>query len=472
MAKSKTPSKSPKTVITHHANDLTGIDLANAIKSKSKKVEKTKDKEVEISAMTSILDELDSILNINIEPPVKKAVAAKKTVPVSTLKVVKKIEKRDNLLQTEFNKLLIENQKLNDKLSTFSQMKIELEQNEKNVSLSKKQIVKLTTSLEKANVDKENFKKTIIETETLYTGKLKDSIVKIRQLQAATGDGDETSRLLLLRLDTMEKSNDDYEKRIDELILINKSKSEISDNTTFLNEELEITKFELETIKEQLESSRDMINDLKVHAGAADQLNKIKEEKTRLEKINSENSTLIEALETNVAELQNNPVISNEGSSKEIAELSKENEELRGLLSSKNTSIEEAIKSKIALYEENTKAEIAKAKIKIFESITIQILEPIGLLEATVLNSPDDPAIRSYLSGFEMISQMFYDLLSSLGVENIPVVPGDKLNSDLMETFGSMPGSGYPDGTVAKVMMKGFIKEGKVIKHTLVMVAE
>ncbi len=474
MAKPKILSKSGRSADI--SNDLTGINLVDAIKSK--KIEGNKESGFEddksSSAMTSILDELDSILNLAPIPqkkaPVKKATTPKKTV--SSSKTIEKTEKRDDALQTEINKLISEKEILQKQLKTFEEMKFDLEQKNKDIlqaakdlSKSQKDVEKQKISLEKVNLEKEKNNKLWSENENLYKSKLLESVKMIKKLQESGSSDD----YLKQENEKLEQSNKDLENKYKELQKQSIANNDQNDDIKSLKEELEDTNLELDNANIQLENSKSIIELLKVHAGASIELTAVKEDKLRLESINSENSQLISALQANIKELQN----SNEsGGGEEAAELSRQNEELREMLSSKNSAIEEAIKEKIVKFEETSKAEIAKAKRKIFEDIVLQFLEPAALLESTILNSPDDPAIQSYLSGFDMISQMFYDLLISLGVESIDVKEGDVLNPDLMEAFGFMPGSGFPRDTVAKVMMKGFKKDGKVIKHTLVMVAE
>ena len=472
MAKPKTLTRSGKNPVT--SNELTGMDLVDAIKSK--KVERTSEGDFEdnkdSSAMTSILDELDSILNIGAPIiPEKKAPVKKVTTPKKSASTSKAIEKRDDSLQFEINRLIAEKEVLQKQLKTFEEMKFDLEQKNKDVSKdlakSLKDVEKQKISLEKVNLEKEKISKLKDENENIYKVKLVESVKMIKQLKANSGNA--IDDYLKDENEKLELANKELESKFKQLQEQSISNTNQNDDIKSLEVELEDANLELENANIQLENSKSIIELLKVHAGASNELDAVKKDKERLESTNSENSQLISALQANIKELQNN---NDSSSGEEAAELSRQNEELREMLSSKNSAIEEAIKEKIVKFEETSKAEIAKAKRKIFEDIVLQFLEPAALLESTILNSPDDPAIQSYLSGFDMISQMFYDLLISLGVESIDVKEGDKLDPDLMEAFGFMPGTSFPPDTVAKVMMKGFKKEGKVIKHTLVMVAE
>ncbi|MCM1545884.1 MAG: nucleotide exchange factor GrpE [Clostridiales bacterium] len=74
-------------------------------------------------------------------------------------------------------------------------------------------------------------------------------------------------------------------------------------------------------------------------------------------------------------------------------------------------------------------------------------------------------------AGIDKIIKNFNNILSSLGVEEIPLYAGDKFDESVAEAVMSVPaGDGEEANVVKTVLKKGYKREGKVIRFAQVAV--
>lgn len=119
------------------------------------------------------------------------------------------------------------------------------------------------------------------------------------------------------------------------------------------------------------------------------------------------------------------------------------------------------------------KHEVEKLRTTIAEETILAFLEPILLFESTVLNSPsDNPVIRAYLQGYNMIINMFKEQLDHLGVEQINVNVGDIFNENYMSAFYVEENPNFTTNQVIRIVSKGFVLKKKIIKYASVVVAK
>ena len=86
---------------------------------------------------------------------------------------------------------------------------------------------------------------------------------------------------------------------------------------------------------------------------------------------------------------------------------------------------------------------------------------------ALASESRDDP----FFTGIELIARQFGDLLKTLGVEEIPAETGTQFNAHLHNAVAHIQDESLGTNTIAEVLQSGYIHKGKVLRHTMVQVA-
>ena len=93
---------------------------------------------------------------------------------------------------------------------------------------------------------------------------------------------------------------------------------------------------------------------------------------------------------------------------------------------------------------------------------------PVSDTFGYALDSAKDEATKA---GIDKIIKNFTAILSSLGVEEVPVKPGDKFDELVAEAVMTVPcGEGEQPNTVKFVLKKGYTQNGKVIRFAQVSV--
>ena len=152
--------------------------------------------------------------------------------------------------------------------------------------------------------------------------------------------------------------------------------------------------------------------------------------------------------------------------------LENERQQLINKLQMKSKEAQGLIDEKLQQLEENKKSELKEAKNKIYEDVLFKFIEPINLFEQTIISSQNNPAIANYLQGFNMIVNMFKDVLAIMGVDEIDIKPGDEFNADWMSAFDVVDDSEFTTNKVVKVVSKGYVFNGKILKFASVLVSK
>ncbi|HSW68176.1 MAG TPA: nucleotide exchange factor GrpE [Bacteroidales bacterium] len=106
------------------------------------------------------------------------------------------------------------------------------------------------------------------------------------------------------------------------------------------------------------------------------------------------------------------------------------------------------------------------------EEVTVSLLPVIDDMERALnsLNN-DSESSNAYYEGFKLIYNKMNNILKQRGLEEIEAM-GHTFDTDLHEAIGQMPAlSEEFKGTVAEVVQKGFLLNGKVIRHAKVVTA-
>lgn len=88
------------------------------------------------------------------------------------------------------------------------------------------------------------------------------------------------------------------------------------------------------------------------------------------------------------------------------------------------------------------------------------------ILAANALKS--DPSLQGALDGVMLVLQNFEKTLKQLGVEEIST---EMFDPEMHEAISQVQSEGKTSGTIITVLKKGFLFEGKVLRHAQVIVA-
>jgi len=103
---------------------------------------------------------------------------------------------------------------------------------------------------------------------------------------------------------------------------------------------------------------------------------------------------------------------------------------------------------------------------------TIDRLLPVvdNFERAVSVQKDKESADDSFFKGIEMILKQLKEILVAIGVEEIPAV-GEKFDPNLHSAVSHIDDESYGEGEVTVEMMKGYKFKEKVIRHSMVQVA-
>lgn len=131
---------------------------------------------------------------------------------------------------------------------------------------------------------------------------------------------------------------------------------------------------------------------------------------------------------------------------------------------------------------QRTQAEFANAR-KRFEKqradlyasansdLAAKILPILDDFERALASAPDPIRGDAWFSGVELVHRKFMSILEGMGVESIESV-GQPFDPNLHEALGQEPSTDYDSGVVTRQMQRGYRLGDKVIRPSLVYVAE
>ncbi|AOG60262.1 molecular chaperone GrpE (heat shock protein) [Spiroplasma helicoides] len=106
------------------------------------------------------------------------------------------------------------------------------------------------------------------------------------------------------------------------------------------------------------------------------------------------------------------------------------------------------------------------------EKLASEILPAIDMFKSVVASTPDNPEIKNYLMGFQMIINQIDQALSNAGISMIQTKIGDELNPELHNAIEQVEDSHLKSGKIAEVVSNGYRLHDRVIKHVAVKVAK
>lgn len=124
---------------------------------------------------------------------------------------------------------------------------------------------------------------------------------------------------------------------------------------------------------------------------------------------------------------------------------------------------------------DNFRKRTEKEKSQMFDSgagdIIEKILPVIDDLERGLAAASDEEKESSFVKGVEMIYKKFMDILSNAGVTAIEAV-GKEFDPNFHNAVMQSPSEEYESGYVVQELQKGYMYKEKVLRHSMVIVAE
>jgi len=163
---------------------------------------------------------------------------------------------------------------------------------------------------------------------------------------------------------------------------------------------------------------------------------------------------------------ENKEEVKNENNSNNTNNLEQKIEEQQKIIDEQ----EDRLKRLMAEFE-NYKKRTAKDRENLYGSLTSDIITSIlpvidNLEKAANTESKDE----SYKQGIEMLLKQFIDVLNSLGVKQIEAL-GQPFNPEFHEAVSSVVDETLGEKIVKEEYRKGYMTGNKVIRHSMVIVA-
>ena len=132
------------------------------------------------------------------------------------------------------------------------------------------------------------------------------------------------------------------------------------------------------------------------------------------------------------------------------------------------------VKRQMAEFE-NFRKRSEKEKAGMFEmgakSVIEQILPVIDNFERGLAAVPEESKADPFVEGMEKIYRQFMDTMDKLNVKPIEAV-GTEFNPDFHNAVMQAPSDEYESGIVTQELQKGYMYKERIIRHSMVMVAE
>ena len=156
----------------------------------------------------------------------------------------------------------------------------------------------------------------------------------------------------------------------------------------------------------------------------------------------------------------NAETVNNENTEEIVSELQKQINELKN----------EVLKCKAN--EINFKKHLEEDKMKSIKYANQGLLEKfvdqIDLFDSVVNMKTDDPVLKNFLIGFEMINNNFKQILSDEGVKKIVVKVGDEFDPKFHHPFDTDWNEEFKENAILGELKGGYTYKDRVLRPTLV----
>jgi len=122
--------------------------------------------------------------------------------------------------------------------------------------------------------------------------------------------------------------------------------------------------------------------------------------------------------------------------------------------------------------EINFKKHLEEDKVKSIkyanQSLLEKFVDQIDLFDSVVNMKTDDPMLKNFLIGFEMINNNFKQILSDEGVKKIVVKVGDEFDPKIHHPFDTDWNEEFKENAILGELKGGYTYKDRVLRPTLV----
>lgn len=155
--------------------------------------------------------------------------------------------------------------------------------------------------------------------------------------------------------------------------------------------------------------------------------------------------------------------------SDEIADLSQKLEQKEKELE-ENIELAQRIKAEFDNYKRRVSREKEQLYTDMAGDIISKFIPIIDNIERAVSAASDGNDSQKVLEGIEMILNQFMDVMNKEGVEEIPAL-NQQFDPNLHNAVMHVEDEGYEANTIVEVFQKGYMLNGKVLRYSMVKVA-
>ncbi|NSW91311.1 MAG: nucleotide exchange factor GrpE [Firmicutes bacterium] len=173
---------------------------------------------------------------------------------------------------------------------------------------------------------------------------------------------------------------------------------------------------------------------------------------------------------------KNNGADSGDSLNDEKENLKKEMEKLRKQLEEATSKCEEYFNmlQRTAAEFDNYKKRTQKEKEVLGKEVVCDVVATfipvVDNLERALKATEKECDLKTVREGIELVYNQFSEILKNLGVEQIKCV-GEKFNPNFHDAVMHVKDEAYGEGEVVEELRKGYVMEDKVIRHSMVKVA-
>lgn len=169
--------------------------------------------------------------------------------------------------------------------------------------------------------------------------------------------------------------------------------------------------------------------------------------------------------------MENNKKDENEDTEKETKENKKESKENKEMITKEEyEELNDHYKRILAEFD-NFKKRSQKEKESLYNSILSDVIEVILPVVDNLENAlKAETTDENYKQGIELVLKQFKDVLKSKGVEEIPAL-GEAFDPELHEAVSMIQDENFGEKIIAQEYRKGYKIGNKVIRHSMVVVA-
>jgi molecular chaperone GrpE len=128
-------------------------------------------------------------------------------------------------------------------------------------------------------------------------------------------------------------------------------------------------------------------------------------------------------------------------------------------------------RAELANVKKRMERERAQLRDQAGESLALELLPVLDDFDLAVENLPEDLDGHEWVNGLLLIHRKLFGQLEGMGLAEIDAL-GQPFDPEYHEAIAQVPSDEYESGAVAVVLRKGYIMGNKVIRPSLVQVAQ